>query len=267
MLENSIENRVKALEEAIISLKNQMIEGQDQYQNNLTAKNFIEYMTTYVYNESESLDSLNDFYMDFKIISEMTEILEVKVSFKIKNYRAYSTAASSGGGSTSGSGGGFSTTSGDNSRGHIHGIGLSGTDIGSGTDYPVYCRYITSSSQYVLWINNGTGKKQVQSTDSPSMDHTHSVIIPSHTHSIPNHTHDISYGIHEESNSPTINFYISEDDGASYSDVFGPYLTSQDDIEITTLLTDAGNKMLKFTATELCRLSVSIVCKLKVKAR
>ena len=125
----------------------------------------------------------------------------------------------------------------------------------------------------------GSGNQYIN-TDGPSRTHTHTVAdhthtvadhthtVADHTHTTPDHTHNITYGIHEESNSPTIKFYVSEDNGASFSDVFGPYTESQTrGIEITTLLEGIGNKLLKFESDLRTRLSVQIIVKLDVKVR
>jgi len=77
-----------------------------------------------------------------------------------------------------------------------------------------------------------------------------------------------SYGIHEESNTATICFYISEDDGMTWGQKHGPYTTDQADIEITKLLVrGSGKKKIKFTSDVLTGISASIMCKLDLKAR
>jgi len=78
----------------------------------LRSANLKEYRNTMVFNESDSLDADNPFLMDIEVISEMTKIVSVKLSFKIKNFRAYSKSAvekeavSSGASSISSSAGG-----------------------------------------------------------------------------------------------------------------------------------------------------------------
>jgi len=44
---------------------------------------------------------------------------------------------------------------------------------------------------------------------------------------------------------PNIAFYVSEDNGETYSTVFGPYSTSQSLIDITSKLTSNGDKLIK----------------------
>jgi len=75
-------------------------------------------------------------------------------------------------------------------------------------------------------------------------------------------------GIYEEDNSPTIKFYVSENEGISYNAIFfGGYTTKQTDVDITSLLSGSGNKLLKFTSSARGRLSVQVTVKLDVKAR
>jgi len=75
-----------------------------------------------------------------------------------------------------------------------------------------------------------------------------------------------SYEIHEETNTATICFYVSEDNGHTWSLKFGPYTTDQADIAITKILVrGSGKKQIKFTTNLLTGLSVSVMCKVDVK--
>jgi len=77
-----------------------------------------------------------------------------------------------------------------------------------------------------------------------------------------------SYGLHEEDNTATICFYISEDDGKTWGQKHGPYTTDQADIEITKLLVrGSGKKKIKFESDVLTGISASVMCKLDLKAR
>lgn len=76
------------------------------------------------------------------------------------------------------------------------------------------------------------------------------------------------YGIHEETTTPTITFYLSEDDGMTYGQKHGPYTTDQADIEVTKLLVrGSGKKKIKFETTALTGISASVMVKLDCKAR
>jgi len=76
------------------------------------------------------------------------------------------------------------------------------------------------------------------------------------------------YGLYEETNTATICFYLSEDDGKTWGQKHGPYTEDQADIEITKLLVrGSGKKKIKFTSDTLTGISVSVMCKLDLKAR
>jgi len=77
-----------------------------------------------------------------------------------------------------------------------------------------------------------------------------------------------SYDIYESESSPTICFYLSEDDGRTWGLKHGPYTTDQADIEITKLLVQgSGKKKIKFTTDALTGISASVMCKLDIKTR
>jgi len=80
------------------------------------------------------------------------------------------------------------------------------------------------------------------------------------------HTHDITYGIFEDSTSPTVMIYISKDNGLTYSLPLGSY-TADQSLDITRFIDTAGSKMIKFTSNARARLSVQIEIKLDIKAR
>ena len=202
-----------------------------QHQNDILAggirsANLKEYRNTYVFNESDSLDTDNPFLMDIEVISEMTKIVSIKLSFKIKNFRAYSTAASSGGGATSGSGGGQTSSAGGaqtSSAGGAQTSSATGSASGGGATSGA------TGSASGGGKTSGSGGAQTSSVDSggeenvpfitslavvnnvgdenedgmlitgtegghsfSTKDHTHTVddhthTTPAHTH--PNHTH------------------------------------------------------------------------------
>jgi hypothetical protein len=93
--------------------------------------------------------------------------------------------------------------------------------------------------------------------------HTH----PAHTHSVPAHTHDMTFGIYEETNSPTIGFQISRDNGATYGVVLGQYTTDIVNLEIKDYIEKAGSYIVRFTSTARARLSAQLTAKLDIVAR
>jgi len=229
----------------IVKFQNQ--EHQDLIEGGITSRNLASFRNTYVINAQDSLDASFPMYVHFNIINEMIKIVSVKVSFWILNYRAYSTAAASGGGSTSGAGGLTTPTSSTESQFRT-------------------LRYVVGGiiAHDVGWLINA----YTENVKVANYAHTHTVSIPNHTHSTPNHTHDITYGIYEETNSPIIKFYISENEGVSYNDkFFGNYDTDKSDLDITSLLTGSGSKLIKFESDLRARLSVQIEIKLDIKAR
>ena len=75
-----------------------------------------------------------------------------------------------------------------------------------------------------------------------------------------------SYGLYEESNSPTICFYVRQV-GGKWSKKYGPYTTDQSDIAITDALTGGSGKyQIKFETTALTGISASIMVKQDIKA-
>lgn len=76
------------------------------------------------------------------------------------------------------------------------------------------------------------------------------------------------YGIYEECNTPTICFYLSEDDGKTWGQKHGPYTTDQADIEVISLLRmGSGKKKIKFETTALTGISAGVMVKADIKAR
>jgi len=249
--------------------KFQMQSINDTLLGGLTSRNLSSFRNTYVINAQDSLDATYPMYVHFNIINEMIKIVSVKVSFWILNYRAYDTAAKSGGGATSGATGtasGGGSTSGAGGGQTSSGLGALvaesvGIDGGGFINAGLVGYALFNSTSYSILYNHA---HIVYDHYHATPNHTH----PEHTHTTPAHTHDIAYGIYEETNSPIIKFYISENEGISYNDVFfGEYDTSKADIEITSLLAGAGSKLIKFTSTTRARLNIQIEIKLDLRAR
>lgn len=77
-----------------------------------------------------------------------------------------------------------------------------------------------------------------------------------------------AYGLYEEDNTATINFYLSEDDGKTWGQKHGPYTEDQTDIEVQKLLVrGSGKKKIKFESDVLTGISASVMVKLDCKAR
>lgn len=139
----------------------------------------------YPYVAAENADSSNPVVIEIFIPAECSGIQSVKLSFKLKPYRAYSTGAASGGGSTSGSGGG--STSGANN------VNNTGSATGNtGKPSTEYTGVGNATAGHTHSLNGHTHNLGSHTHDMNS--HKHSV--PSHTHTTPDHTHGITYGIY-----------------------------------------------------------------------
>jgi len=228
--------------------------------NSITADRYNELRNTYVFNGEDSLDASFPFELDFEIVSEMTAIVSVKLSFRKSQFRAYSKGAASGGGATSGasgtpsgggattgyqgtpSGGGSTTAAGKNGSANIFGItGGSGvTNVGdenvTGLIPTAWNGYTFSTSVHVHDTPNHTHPNHYHTTPN----HTH----PNHTHSTPNHTHNLTFGIYEDSQSPT--------------DQLG--------IDITASISGTGFKRIRFDSNVRCRIRAWVMVKIDLSA-
>ena len=116
--------------------------------NSITADKYNEIRNTILLSINDSLDASNPLVIDFPIVSELVSIVGVTLSYKVLNFRAYATTATSGGASTSGSGGAETPTSSDvNSGTHIH-------------SFPIIQK---TSGTAVLW-NLGSNRIEVASS-------------------------------------------------------------------------------------------------------
>jgi len=250
----------------------------------IRASQYAELRNTYVYNGDDSLDSSKPLIIPFKIVSEMTAIVSAKLSFRIMPYRAYSTAAASGGGSTPTSsnkdlGTKTSTDSTDwpynavtgNVDSSLPNSDSSKADFkynakteiadGSGGDHT----HDLGASAYFDGHEHKMAQHQ-HKLGSLGGEHKHNVVIGGHTHNvtIDDHTHDITYGLHEESNSPTVHFHI--DNGAGYGDASDNYDADQLDIDISGNISGTGWKNIRFDTDQRCRIFAIIELKLDITA-
>lgn len=263
-------------------LKFQMQETNDTLYTGIRSSNIKEFRNTYVINAHDSLDATYPMYVNFNIISEMVKIVSVKVDFWILPFRAYSTANANNTQQTS------STQAEATSSTEAEATSSSvGTPSGGGTtassasgDYeaaPTPAGFTAHDGGYLLNDNSTTNFTYPSHTHTtpahthPAHTHTvaaHSHTVAAHSHTVAAHTHGITYGIYEEVTSPTIKFYISENAGVSYNDTFfGGYTTDKSALDITSLITTAGSKLIKFTSDLRARLSIQIEIKLDISAR
>lgn len=100
--------------------------------------------------------------------------------------------------------------------------------------------------------------------DHTVSNHSHNVTIADHVHTVGSHSHNINFGIYEIDTHPDVTLYVSRDGGATYPYRIGTYSNNQELIEITQYVDSPGNKMLKFEATDLGRLSAQIEIKVDI---
>jgi len=198
----------------------------------IRAKHYLELRQTFVYNSEDSLDNSKSFTIPFKIVSEMTAIVSVKLSFRIMSYRAYSTAASSGGASTSGSGGGQTSSAGGAQTSSQGGSWItadtSTVDPGDTNDADLGTHYHEMPS-HSHGVNGDTNTTDCGGTthghsideydcDTTSVDpgntynrylglhnhtmptHKHTIGQIQHTHTVDDHTHTVSNHTHTTPN-------------------------------------------------------------------
>ena len=272
-------NSIKAIKAGADDIVARAITGDHIAVNTIMANNYQELRNTYVQQGQDSLDATHSFELDFEIVSEMTSINNIKLSFRISKFRAYAKGIPSGGGTTSDykmtpSGGGTTT-------------GYTGTPSGgggtSGVTTPYCTRDVIKTMTGVSGVGNeGVGGMLVTSSTSLNLvtdNHTHYVYphthpyhyhtTPNHTHpyhyhTIPNHTHSLTFGIYEETQYPTINVFI--DNGAGYGGSIGAYTTDRLDINITGYISGTGFKRVKFTSNKRTRISAWVLCKIDLSA-
>lgn len=144
----------------------------------IRAEQYMELRQTYVYNGDDSLDSSKPFEMPFKIVSEMTAIHSVKLSFRLLPYRAYSTGAASGGGST--------PTSSDGGSGAWDTTGPANWTLGASTQGPSTANTSSEDPGDTGW------EDPVHHHEMPSHDHTVSGTTESEDCGGGSHSHGLS---------------------------------------------------------------------------
>ena len=77
---------VDELKKAFQVVKLQLQEINDNLEAGLRSYNIKEFRNILVFNDWGNCDASNDFIMDFEISDDMTKIIQVKVSFKIRDY-------------------------------------------------------------------------------------------------------------------------------------------------------------------------------------
>ena len=239
----------------IRNLKLLLQQNNDLLEGGLRSNNVMGFRNTYIINSSDSLDATYPLDVHFNIENEMTKIVSIKLSFWIMPFRAYETAAASGGGQTSSS---VSTPSGG---GDTSGAGTTLHGYSVIRDADDFIKYTAGAGTHaILEVASFSGLSNHTHT---TPNHTH----PAHTHTVADHAHAITFGIYEEDNSPTIGFQISRDNGATFGSVLGTYTNNVTSLELKDYITSSGGYIIRFTSTARARLSVQLTCKLDITAR
>lgn len=245
-------------------LMNIIQEIKDLVYGGLTHRNMKTIRTAYVVCSEDSLDADHPMLVPFTMPAGTTKIVQVRVNFFIKPFRAYSKTVQSSEQQTTSDGGGgtYTSTSGGGST-PTTGISTKSTNAVASISVTWH-----SSPDGWLIMDNG-GIPVITQTPVAPYNHQHTVTIPSHQHSVdlPNHSHtiephshDIDFGIYEYSGSPTITFSVSKDNGGLFVPV-GTYTQNQLHVEITNLTDYRSVNFLKFETTTLTRISTQIEIK------
>lgn len=259
-------------------LMNIIQEIKDLVYGGLTHRNMKTIRTAYVVCSEDSLDADHPMLVPFTMPAGTTKIVQVRVNFFIKPFRAYSKTVQSSPQLTANQN--ETTTTGSSSitttlsGGSVDSEYTSAPTTSVASGYPA--RWVGISGYTVpdyeseateLWILSRTGASNLNShrhivrvtigAHSHGMNHTHE--FP-HQHTINPHSHDIDFGIHEHSGSPTIAFSVSKDNGGLYIPV-GSYTQNQLHVEITSLVDYRSVNILKFESTTLTRISTQIEIK------
>jgi len=245
---------------------------------------------TMPWNAFDSGDATHPVTLNFKIPSETTDIISAKLSFRIEDFRAYSTTVASAEAEAGTSGntdlgnktsGGPANYTWDATTGamynydtlktttevgdHAHEItGDTEAEDGTGShthDLNQYNVDVNTVGDHTHDIDDHT-----HSLDTFGASHTHTTTIGGHTHSvtIPSHTHGLTFGIYEESNSVNVHYHI--DDGSGFGSASGSYNGDQLDIDITAGLTGVGWKAVRFDVDALCRINAILEVKIDITA-
>lgn len=197
--------------------------------NNLVIRNNIVY--TYI----ESVDSTHPFELDFHIPTATSVIKKISLTLKGVPFRAYSTAAASGGSSTPTSGAGLVALLGG--RGKI--VSMGGEQV---------------------WAADAGGEWSVlyEVSRDAIEKHVHTVTIVAHGHGI-------TYGIYQSTTPTTVNGYYDDGDGYSGADSYGnapdtdaPW-NIKTEYDITSQFSGTGWKRLKLDTSRLGKFNIILM--------
>lgn len=258
----------------------------------IRADQYAQLRQTMSWMDGDSCDASHSYTFDFKLPSELETIISAKLSFRIRPFRSYSTGAASGGGSATATENYDPFP--DNETGDVHGSlpedttdAASGATSGTATvtvpetniHIPSYTDYADgtgshrhstgyASDWHLPSTSCGTHTHSLGSHthDFTLPDHTHDFAIPEHEHDVtlPDHSHDLAFGIYEESNAVNVHYHV--DNGSGFGAASTSYNADQTDLDITSLLSNAGWKSVRFDVDARCRITAILEVKVDITA-
>jgi hypothetical protein len=229
-------------------------------------------LTSDTISRADNVDSTHKLKIKFYVDDNVISVNQVKLSFSLENFRAYSgSGTQSGGTSTTSSGGTTTTQSG----------GTTTTSSGGGeTSDPGYWTLIPAQGLLGDFMDfagshNHGGAVSSDGAHVHSMysvrhthdvdDHTHGIpthshSISKHSHSISTHTHAINYSIYESGSAATnVKIYVDSilrlDNGGS------GYTTSQNSLDLSSWISTSGWHTVELESSQLGRIDASIYIK------
>lgn len=179
-------------------------------------------LQTWQEGKADNVDSTHPLKLNIYIPSNTKSINKVLLRFKLEPFRAYSTGAASGGGSTE-------TTAGSGDHRHLmmEWLGsVTSTTYDGTAAYAFRAGDSAGNDDATFYIKSPGGSTQIY-TKGASGDHTHDVIIPSHTH-------DITYEIYESTTPRNITIKINGIDRTSI--LGGSFNTDQNNLDISSYM-------------------------------
>ena len=232
--------------------------GELQKKMNITSVYGLGNTCLYSVQSYENCDVSHPLHLRFFLPPEVVALNHAYLSFKIKQYRAYTGQTPAGGGHTTPSGGG--STSGASQSYNIRGqliLTKQRKDVAvcpGECATPFDCYLVTDVSSPYYWSRK---------------EHTHTT--PNHTHEVSNHTHDMAYGISEASeSSPSITVKVGED-GGSLTEISGsPFAAGSNKLDISGLIKAVGTDKwidVEFTPNQIRRIEANCYVQVFIESK
>jgi hypothetical protein len=196
---------------------------------------------------AENFDYTKPYTIGLYIPTNVLEIRDVRLTFKMQKFRAYETAVASSLSDTSGSSSRSTTVAGGGAT--IDWQASGGVDFGWYTDEYSFVRNYTHNHGIAngvrLALEGGGGVTWVENTHGHGVyghkhfisDHYHDM---DHYHSVPGHGHGLSFGIYENA-SLTGAVGVKVDGIDRTAALGGPFSVNQTDLNLTSFVTAGGH--------------------------